>query len=371
MRNKLLSFSTFIFILSFLAFLSPMTAQAAPQSICVSSPGGGDWAAPTTWLFCAGGVPGPADDVAIQGGAPVVISAPASAANVTISGPGFLDLEANLSANSLTIDPFGVFTCGTNSITLQGNFTNSGLFVCPSGTVIFSGSTQNLAANSVTTFNNLTVNSGAILVETVSADNVLVSGSLTNNGVIRKSQNIPGTGIYTFGLAGGPVNGANVGIQVTTDNFVNITLDRISQNHPQRTGAGAPPLPGVGWERYWHIAAIGSGTANVTLPHSAPDDSLTQACRYITGAGAGWDCSRSSSTSNTVTRAGVNAFSDWAVGYSVNPTAVNLSRLEARPAGMGTAEASGLLGLALLVCTSIILVTKKAMILAARSNRGS
>ncbi len=46
-------------------------------------------------------------------------------------------------------------------------------------------------------------------------------------------------------------------------------------------------------------------------------------CRY-TGSGQVWDCARSSATSDSITRAGVTGFSDWAVGNNVGPTAVQL-----------------------------------------------
>jgi hypothetical protein len=73
--------------------------------------------------------------------------------------------------------------------------------------------------------------------------------------------------------------------------------------------------------RYWSITPTGSGyTVDLTLPHGDLSDPYV--CRYL--GGASWDGARTSFTSSTVTRAGVDALSDWAVYYG-NPTAVTLA----------------------------------------------
>ena len=113
-------------------------------------------------------------------------------------------------------------------------------------------------------------------------------------------------------------------LNVTTDNFTSITVERRDQNHAGRTGS-APPANGVGWGIYWTITPVGTGTVNLTLPHNLAG--TPQACRFVSGTT--WDCARSSSKAYNVTRDGVSAFSDWAVGNNVTPTAVTLAEFRA------------------------------------------
>lgn len=198
---------------------------------------------------------------------------------------------------------------------LGGNLTNSGTWNANSRAVIFYGAgTQNLTANNSTTFNNLTVNSGVTLVETVSADNVNVSGALTNNGIIRKAQTVSGSGTKTFGLAGA-YNDANLAINVTTSGSLsNLQVERIDSNHSNATSAQQTG-------RYWNITATGSGfTTNLTLPRS--NSGSPSVCRY-SGSGTVWSCATSGNTSNTVTRDNISSYSDWAVGNDA-PTVLDL-----------------------------------------------
>ena len=147
--------------------------------------------------------------------------------------------------------------------------------------------------------------SGTTLIESVSDDNVLVNGTLTNNGVIRKTQDIAGLGLFNFGIAG-EFNSADLLIDVTTDNFTDITVSWYEQNHPNA-------LVTAGMGRYWNITPTGSGVVNLTLPHNVFPDLNASACRY-TGSGSNWSCNRSNFTSNTVTLLDVTSFSDWSVG---------------------------------------------------------
>jgi CSLREA domain-containing protein len=123
-------------------------------------------------------------------------------------------------------------------------------------------------------------------------------------------------------------------VEVTTlGNLSMLTVLHTTGDHPNRTGSLGSS--GVGWGEYWTFtpnSGASGFTVNMTLPHNhSADDANTQICRYTGGAGAGWDCARSSSTTTTVTRTGITGFSDWAVGYLVNPTAVLLSKLSAYP----------------------------------------
>ena len=187
-----------------------------------------------------------------------------------------------------------------------------------------------------------------------------MNGVLANNGTIRKVQNIPGTGSYTFGLAGGPVNGANLSINVTSDSFTNIQVDRLDQDHPNHTGTAGGS--GVGWGRYWKITPSGSGTVNLTLPHNVSPDTNAKVCKYPGGLGGfGWDCGRTSSTANTVARNGIASLSDWAAGNNVGPRAVELSSLKAHLPDKSL--------YAWMVITGLILIGGVGLILARRVRR--
>jgi hypothetical protein len=230
----------------------------------------------------------------------------------------------------LEIEEFGTLKLG-NNITIGGNLVVTGTLDTNGYGVTFDGAkAQNLTLVHVTTFDDLTVAAGTTLIETESGDHAVVNGTLTNNGVIRKTQMIDAETDYYFGLA----SQGELTIDVTTDNFTSITVARRDQNHAGRTGA-APPAAGVGWGIYWTITPDGSGEVNLTLPHALADDTKAQACRFVSGTT--WDCARDASDEWTVTRNGVTTFSDWAVGNGVSPTAVTLNFFMARMAGAGVA----------------------------------
>lgn len=207
----------------------------------------------------------------------------------------------------------GAVWAATTGVTIHvtGDWTNDGTFTADGGTVVFDGGTeQNLTLNVPTTFANLTVGAGTTLVEAVAADNATVSGTLSNQGVLRKMQAVSGTGPLAFGLTGVQMN-------VTTQGtLTNVQVDRVDSNHPSAT---TPLQTG----RYWAMAVTGSGyTVNLTLPHDDLGDPM--ACRYPGGLGGyGWDCGRTSFTSGQVTRDGVGDLLDaWAVGDGAGPTAI-------------------------------------------------
>jgi len=207
----------------------------------------------------------------------------AGAATYTASGGSALTVRGNLTINSgVTFN-----STMTANLNLAGNWVSDGVYTTSSQTVVFNGSgVQNLTANTAITFYNLTINSGVTLVETVSADNAAVSGTLTNNGVIRKAQTVSGTGNKTFGLAGAH-NGAQLNINVTTQGTLsNLQVDRIDSDHPNSNGANQQT------GRYWSITPTGSGyMANLTLPRS--NAGAPSVCRYYSGTS--WWCAINSS----------------------------------------------------------------------------
>ncbi|MEK7873823.1 MAG: choice-of-anchor Q domain-containing protein, partial [Chloroflexota bacterium] len=164
---------------------------------------------------------------------------------VTFTGTTTISGSVATTFNNITIDVGGTLTAHSGTTNIAGSFTNSGAFNHNNGTVAFtSGATQNLTANQSTQFKNLTVSAGTTLVETVSADNVTVSGTLTNNGIIHKSQALVGLGGKTFGLTGVSMNVATMG------SLSNLQVDRVDSNY-----AKVPVAPNTGLQtgRNWTV----------------------------------------------------------------------------------------------------------------------
>ncbi len=165
--------------------------------------------------------------------------------------------------------------------------------------------------NTFTGFDFLTVYTGTTLVEAVTDDNAYIYDTLTNYGTIRKTQPVSTTTpeSYYFGLAGTYPGSTGMEIEVTdrsgADPLTAIQVDRIDANHPNAPGSATTDI-------YWTITPSGTNyVATVVLPQNGL--ASPGACRYSGGV---WQCDRSSFDSAsdlTVTRAGVTAFSDWAV----------------------------------------------------------
>ncbi|RCK73402.1 MAG: Fibronectin type III domain protein [Anaerolineae bacterium] len=133
----------------------------------------------------------------------------------------------------------------------------------------------------------------------------------------------PSTG-YIFNLN----SNVMINTTVTLGNLACLYVDEMETNHPNAT-------PNLQTGRYWLIhglqtdkqtAATGF-TLNLTLPTNFTPDGKDNVCRY---SASGWDCDMDSFTSNSITRNGITALSDWAVGNNVGPTAVKLSDMRAR-----------------------------------------
>jgi uncharacterized repeat protein (TIGR01451 family) len=216
----------------------------------------------------------------------------------------------------LEIEANGVLTL-TSPITITGHFTNAGELNTEGNTVRFAGGKeQNLVLEVMTWFDDLEVYTGTTLIETVTDDNALVQGTLTNNGVIRKMQPVaspldpdPANNVYYFGLAGAYSYGLEIAITDLTggDPLTAIQVDRIDQPHPNGPASGGEPI-------YWTITGAGSDfVADVTLPHAGITTPL--ACRYSASV---WTCASDEYDTDYVTFGGAMVFSDWAV-YSCAP----------------------------------------------------
>jgi hypothetical protein len=211
---------------------------------------------------------------------------------------------------ALTLDGLalsaGTFTAPPATLTLLGSFTRTGgVFDADSGALAFAAggtSGYNLDLSIPTEFHDLSVASGVTLVEVQAADNASLSGTVTNNGVIRKTQSVSGTGPLSFGLTG-------VKMVITTQGSLSsLQVEWVGGSHPQ-----APPSLQNG--RYEHITPTGSGyLVDLTLPHPMTPTASDLACRYL---GALWDCAANSfnALQQTITRSGVSLLTtDWATG---------------------------------------------------------
>ncbi len=127
---------------------------------------------------------------------------------------------------------------------------------------------------------------------------------------------------------------SNVVITTTTtmNNLSCLYVDEMELNHPNATA-------GIQSGRYWLIRGLQSDkvtdatgfSVNLTLPTTFTPDTNDKVCRY-TGSGQVWDCAMNSFTATSITRNDVSAFSDWAVGNNVGPTAIKLQDFQSSSA---------------------------------------
>jgi hypothetical protein len=136
----------------------------------------------------------------------LVLTRTAGPAIYTASGGSALTIRGNFTINSGVT--FNNSMTGANNI--AGNWTNHGVFSGASTNIFFNGvAEQVIGGSQPTSFNNLTVNNGAIL--TIPANTAATL--LTNNGRIQQSQDVIGAspvGFLNLGGYGG-VTIANTG----------------------------------------------------------------------------------------------------------------------------------------------------------------
>jgi uncharacterized repeat protein (TIGR01451 family) len=195
----------------------------------------------------------------------------------------------------------GSLSLGSSTVTVANLLSRAGGgFSAGTSSVVFDGpGIVGLDLAAATAFNNLSVAVGTTLVEQQSADNASVGGALDNQGIIRKTKDITSTGPLSFGLTR-----VDLGVD-DQGSLSQLQVDRVSGSHPSadfRTVTG----------RYWTLTPTGSGfSVDLTLPHGVAPDTNATICRF---GGGEWDCQRDFSTATTVTRFGVTALSDWAIG---------------------------------------------------------
>ncbi|MCA9979585.1 MAG: right-handed parallel beta-helix repeat-containing protein, partial [Anaerolineales bacterium] len=135
------------------------------------------------------------------------------------------------------------------------------------------------------------------------------------------------------------------GVSILVNSEVNLDclyVDEIPVSHPNATGVSEGQDLRTG--KYWLIGGLqtdktSTATFNVdlTLPYASASAS-TRACKWLDGAGPGfgWNCEDGAmgttfDLGTSVTRQGVTAFSQWAVGDGVGPTAVTNLQADTTP----------------------------------------
>jgi hypothetical protein len=218
--------------------------------------------------------------------------------------------------------------CGTDG---GGNIDADPLFVDADGTDNIVGTADD----------NLRLGFGSPAID--AGNNISVTVATDLDGLPRKADGngdsnvVVDMGAYEAGtmLCSAPYtfndqSGVNVTV-VTPGNLTCIYVDEMELNHPNAT-------TGIQTGRYWLIRGLQSDktdatdfSVTLTLPTTFTPDTNDKVCRY-TGSGQVWDCAMSGYTANSITRNGVSAFSDWAVGNNVGPTAIKLQDFQSSSA---------------------------------------
>jgi uncharacterized repeat protein (TIGR01451 family) len=275
--------------------------------------------------------------------------------SVGVPGRAITYTLAFSNAGSLTVPSVLITDVVPISIT-QVSYTRSGALITETGNVSYTWQVGSLApgAGGVITIMGILspeLSAGSVLTNTavitttstdVNPENNRRAASLTVSDVMRCGLAV---GAYRFNLI------STVQISITTLGTLDcLTVTRIDTNHPNAT-------TGIQTGRYWAIAATNelgepaSGfSVDLTLPTTFVPDNTDKVCRY-TGSGQTWDCaaSRYDPINQTITRDGITAFSDWAVGRHVGPTALTLQSLRAT-------TRSDWLGLGVWGCMSLIIL---------------
>ena len=249
MRKKSLLFAALIMML----FCSLRLIGATRYSVAT-----GNWNSTSTWSATLGGtsgasVPVAGDDVFIEAGKTVTVTAAAACTNLSIASGSALTVGAFNIAVSGTTSVSGTLTfssaTGTKTysgdvtinsggswiesaaaaISFGGSLLNNGTFTSGTGMHTFSGTTKTLDGSSdlvipTATFTGAYTNTGTLTVATL----LTVTGvTLTNNGTITASAALSGTGGLTQGTNALLNLGGTCGITTltatATGNTVNYT----------------------------------------------------------------------------------------------------------------------------------------------------
>lgn len=198
------------------------------------------------------------------------------------------------------------------------NFPNAGIWTGNNGQVLFKGG-------------DTTAGNWVNFLGYVDNFQIAVDGSPSTNTIydFEPTCALVQGNTYTFSPDAGSANTVTVDVQ-TLGTIDCMVVNQTNINHPDATANMTDPY-------YWTLTAYdSSGNAasgyslDLTFPHQVGTE--PKAC-YSPGAlgGYGWDCTGTQTDNGTtVTREAVDHLSDWAIGYKVGPTAINLTNLNAR-----------------------------------------
>jgi hypothetical protein len=242
-------------------------------------------------------------DIRFSGTDTATISGTYSAGNTTISA-GTVDMSSSSGGAPGSFNLIGGTLIPPPRLEIHGDFVRTyGAYTHAGNTLAFVGGTeQDLTVSSDTTFNNLEVGPGTLLVETEVPDRIIVDGTLVNYGAIRKAK--PATaGPMTFGLAA-------VDMDVTTlGGLTSVRVDRVDCQHPDAFGEALT-------DRHWRMKPTGSGyELNLTLGHAVSPESSVWLCRHL-ATSSPWECARSVWDADSVTLEGMTTLTDVAPGDS-------------------------------------------------------
>jgi hypothetical protein len=216
------------------------------------------------------------------------ISGTYSAGNTTISA-GTVDMTSSLGGAPGSFTLTGGTLIPPPRLEIHGDFVRTyGVYDHAGNTLAFVGGTaQDLDVLSDTTFENIEVGPGTRLVETEVPDRIIVDGTLTNYGTIRKVK--PTTaGPMTFGLTA-------VELDITTiGSLSGLRVDRVDCQHPDAFGEALT-------DRHWSMKPTGSGyEVDLTFGHAVSPHNNVWMCQHL-AASSPWDCDRTSWDADSIT----------------------------------------------------------------------
>ena len=222
-------------IVGLLILLLVFNSSVSAQRFAVAS---GNWGSTTTWSTVLNGapgasVPGSGDDVTVQTGRTVTLTA--NAASLSLTNSGSLDISS--------------FTLAVGNI-----FTNSGTFMPNTGTVIFNRS--NVQTIPALTFYNLQTagNNTKTLGGAVTVSNVLTVGTGTTLALSTHTLTLSGIGTPLIANGGFAPNTSTVVFNANG----NQTIPALAYHNLQTSNAGIKTLAGT--TTVSNIATIDLGT---------------------------------------------------------------------------------------------------------------
>jgi hypothetical protein len=122
---------------------------------------------------------------------------------LSVTAGAALDIEG-----TFKLGPTTTFNAGGFDHSVEGDWDNSGNFIPGSNTILLNGdSVQNIKGSSASSFNNLTVDGGGVLL----ASNVSINTTLTlSSGTVNLGANILTMGSAANAIAGSPFSTANM-----------------------------------------------------------------------------------------------------------------------------------------------------------------